>query len=64
MSASKGYIIDLGIAEAIAALRATSFCRELGHQRVVLEDDALQVVHALRNEDRNISKYDHLIEET
>jgi hypothetical protein len=55
-------IIDHGIAKAITALGATIFCRELGHQRVVLEGDALQVVQALRKEDKNLSKYCHLIE--
>jgi hypothetical protein len=45
-------------------MRAANFCRELGHQRVGLEGDTLQVVHALWKEDRNLSKYGYLIEET
>jgi len=64
LSAPKDYIIDHGIAEAIAVLGVTIFCKELGHQRVVLEGDALQVVQVLQKEDKNLSKYDHLIEET
>lgn len=46
--ASKDYIIDLVIVEATTILKAAIFCRELGHQRVELEGDALQVVEALR----------------
>jgi hypothetical protein len=64
LSAPKDYIIDHGIAEAIAVLGVTIFCKELGHQRVVLEGDALQVVQVLQKEDKNLSKYDHQIEET
>jgi hypothetical protein len=62
LPAPKDYIVDHGIAEAIAVLRATIFCKELGHQWVVLEGDALQVVQTLRKEDKNLSKYSHLIE--
>jgi hypothetical protein len=54
--APKSYIIDPRIAEAIVALRTTTFCTELGHLPVVLDGDTLQMVQALRKEDRNLSK--------
>jgi hypothetical protein len=51
--ASKEYIIEHDIAEAMAALRAVRLCCELGFYKVVLEVDALQVVQALSKECRN-----------
>jgi hypothetical protein len=44
--ATQQYIID----PAMAALMATFFARELGHQPVELEDDAIKIVHALNKE--------------
>lgn len=44
LSTPKDYIIEPDIAEAIAALRATQFCHELGFYKVILEGDALQVL--------------------
>jgi hypothetical protein len=63
LSVSKDYITDLVIAEATATWRAALFCRELRHQWVEFEGDALQMVQALRKEDCNWSKYGHIIEE-
>jgi hypothetical protein len=44
LSSSNDYITDPVIGKATAAWRATIFCSELGHQRVELEGDVLQVV--------------------
>jgi hypothetical protein len=64
LSALKYYITDPIITESTVAWQAALFYRDLGYQRVELEGDALQVVHALRKECCNLSKYEHIIEET
>jgi ribonuclease HI len=63
VSSPRNHITAPDIAEAVAALRAVTFCREVGFSKVVLEGDALQVVHALKSSTRNWSSYGHLIEE-
>jgi ribonuclease HI len=63
MSAPKCYIIALDIAGAVAALRAITFCRELGFTRVVLEGDAIQIVQVLKSSTHNWNSYGHLIKE-
>lgn len=63
ISAPKNYITAPDIAEAVAALKAVTFCRERGLSKVVLEGDALQVVTALNSSTGNWSSYGHLIEE-
>jgi len=60
----KDHIIALEIAKAMAALKAVNFNHKLSFYKVILEGDALQMVHALRKEDSNWCIYDHLIEET
>jgi ribonuclease HI len=55
VSAPKNHIIAPDIAEAVAALRAVTFCRERGFSKVVLEGDALQVVNALKSSTSNWS---------
>jgi hypothetical protein len=47
--------MDLGIAEVIAALRVTTFCKAFAHQQVVLEGDVFWPVQILRKEDKNLS---------
>jgi ribonuclease HI len=64
LSKPKDYIVALDIAEAMAVLRALHFSRELGFYMVILEGDALQVVHALEKGWRTWSRYAHLIEDT
>jgi ribonuclease HI len=63
MFAPKSYIVAPDIAEAVAALRAAKFGRELSFTRVVLEGDALQIVQALKSSTPNWSSYGHLVEE-
>ncbi|GLT53434.1 hypothetical protein SLA2020_267040 [Shorea laevis] len=48
MFAPRSHIIVPEIAEAVVALKAVTFCRELGLSKVVLEGDALQIVQALK----------------
>lgn len=55
------YIIDMVIAESIAASRSTIFIRELGLQNVKLEVDALQIVQTLQKDDKNWCRYGQLI---
>jgi hypothetical protein len=43
--------------------RDVVFARELRHQEVELEGDALQIVHVLKKEMNNWCKYDQLIED-
>lgn len=63
LAAPKASIIAPDTAEAMAALKAVSFSRDLGFTKVVLEGDALSVVQGLRSPGRNYSRYGHLIEE-
>lgn len=44
------HIFNPVMAEVTAALRATIFIRELGHQQVELEGNAIEIVHALKSE--------------
>jgi hypothetical protein len=59
----KNYIIAPDIAEATVALRTTKFNSELGFYKVFLERDALQIVEELKKEEKNTSKYGHLIKD-
>jgi hypothetical protein len=51
MCSSMKFIIDPTMGEAFAAWKAMVFGRNLGLHNVILEDDALEIVHALRRED-------------
>lgn len=51
------FIIDSTIAEAVAAWKAVEFYRNLGILRLILEDDALEVVHTLWQEVSCWSQY-------
>jgi hypothetical protein len=48
--AIRQHIINPATTEATTALRTTFFARELEHQQVELEGDAIQIVHALNKE--------------
>lgn len=61
MMASKPYITDPVVDEAVVALAATVFSRDMRLKKVILEDDVLQIVPSLRMNVMNWSKYDQLI---
>ncbi|XP_042939391.1 uncharacterized protein LOC122274416 [Carya illinoinensis] len=48
---------DPSLGEAVAALKATILCAELGLTHIVLEGDALSVVQAVQNEEENWSAF-------
>jgi ribonuclease HI len=49
------------VAEAIAALHAAEFSRDLGLQMIILEGDSLQVVNAIQDTGPNWSRYGHIV---
>lgn len=53
----------LVVGEAMAALEAVEFSREVGLQEVIVEGDSLQVVQALRETKQNWSIYGHIVED-
>ncbi len=52
------------VAEALAALHAVEFNRDLRLRRIILEGDTLQVVNAMKSTSHNWSKYGQLVEDT
>jgi hypothetical protein len=64
LSEPNDHIIAPEIVETIPSLRAVNFSRKLGFYKVILEGDALQIVHALKKEGSNWCINDHLIEES
>lgn len=64
LAQSKDHIIAHDVAEALAALRAVKFSRELGYSHITLKGDALKIVEALTKCGNNWSGYGHIIEET
>ena len=52
------------IGEALGAIYATEFARDIGVQDVILEGDSLIVVKAFQVEIENLSPYVHLVEDT
>ncbi|XP_059436284.1 uncharacterized protein LOC132169234 [Corylus avellana] len=51
------------VGEAMAALEAVEFSREVGLQDVILEGDSLQVVQALQKTEQNWIPYGHIVED-
>ena len=63
MIAPKYNVTNLVIAEFITTLRATyNFIKELGLQKIEVEEDSVQVVQALQKEDKNWCQYGQLID--
>jgi ribonuclease HI len=61
-SVTKELITDSATAEAMAALSAMYFCREVGFFDVILEGDAKQVLQAINSNPHFLSKFGHFIE--
>ncbi|KAF5468805.1 hypothetical protein F2P56_012925 [Juglans regia] len=51
LRSSRKLVPDAKLAEAVAALRAVLFCKQLGISRLLLEGDALNVVNDLNREE-------------
>ena len=47
----KLFVIGPIVCETWAAWKAIEFCRDLGLQRVMIEEDALEIVHVMRKEE-------------
>jgi hypothetical protein len=58
------YIIDPPTAEAVAAWYAVSLGREVRGVSIILEDDSLEVVSALRKKDSGNRVFGHLLDDT
>lgn len=54
-------IAELVVAEALAALNAVEFSRNLGLSSILLKGDSLQVVTAVKDTSPNWSRYGHII---
>ena len=50
--------------EALAALHAAEFCRDLGIFEVILEGDSLMVTRALKEKGENWLRYSQIVEDT
>jgi ribonuclease HI len=59
---TKDLLTDSATAEAMAALSAMYFCREVGFFEVILEGDAIQVLQAINSDPPFLSKFGHFIE--
>jgi Iap family predicted aminopeptidase len=62
LSSPINYITEPDITKALASLRASHLCCELGFNRVILKGDAFQVVQALKKDVNSWSRYGHLVE--
>jgi len=61
-SVTKELITDSATVEAMAALSAMYFCREVGFFDVILEGDAKQVLQTINSNPHFLSKFGHFIE--
>lgn len=61
---SISYIIDPTMAETYAAWNAVFFGRDLGIRNVIMEGDALKIIHAFQTKDQLLQRYGTLIEDT
>lgn len=57
------FIIDLIVAEAYAAMKVVVFGRDMGLYTIILESDALEIIHVLRKEEQSCSKHGTLIDD-
>jgi hypothetical protein len=53
---------DATTAEALAAVHAIMFCKDLGYANVIFEGDALQIIKAIGEEGPCLSSFGHLID--
>jgi hypothetical protein len=55
-------LVDLLMAEVMAAMEAVTFSREVGFFETILEGDSLQIVKAINANTPNLSKIGHFVE--
>ncbi|KAF5481630.1 hypothetical protein F2P56_002269, partial [Juglans regia] len=63
LSSSRCIFPDAKLAEAMAALRAVLFCKQIGISRVLLEGDALNVVNDINSEAKDWSSVGLIIQD-
>jgi hypothetical protein len=61
--ATKPYIVDPGIAEAVSAWKMIEVAVSLGFQSVIFEGDSLEIVQALRNEGSCLGRFGQVVNE-
>jgi hypothetical protein len=61
LCSSKPYITNPIVADAIFAWKAVEFGKDLGIQNIILEGNALDIVHALLKEEQFWSRYGNLL---
>lgn len=57
------YVHDPTVAEALAAWRLAELCIQLGHDKIILEGDSLEVVQAFRKESHYWGRYEHIVDD-
>jgi hypothetical protein len=63
-STTKIFLVEAVVAEALAAVHAVEFCREIGFFDIMLEGNVLQIVNAVKAMGYNWSKMGNLINGT
>jgi hypothetical protein len=61
-STTRFFLVELVVAEALAALHTMEFSREMGFSDIIMEGDALQIVKTVKDMDPNGSTYGHIEE--
>lgn len=64
MYSSRMFIIESTVAKAYVVWKTVVLSKELGFHNIILEDDALKIVHALCNEAQLWSRYGNLIDDS
>jgi hypothetical protein len=59
-STTKNFLVEPTFVEALAALQAVEFSREMRFYDAIVEGDALQFVNALRAKKQNWSNFRHI----
>jgi hypothetical protein len=61
-STTRFFLVELVVAEALAALHTVEFSREMGFSDIIMEGDTLQIVKTVKDLDPNGSTYGHIVE--
>lgn len=64
MYSSRMFIIESTVAKAYVVWKIVVLSKELGFHNIILEDDALKIVHVLCNEAQLWSRYENLIDDS
>ena len=63
LCATRGFITEPAIAEAIVAKKAMKVSQWLGVEKVILERDAMEIVNVFSNKERWMGTYGSIIHE-